>query len=54
MATWTSPLCWGPLAGYFAKEAHDVLTSFQSRRPPIAFLPQVYDISLGVAAATRR
>jgi mxaJ protein len=42
-------IVWGPLAGYFAKAPHDVLTLVPvSPAIDLPFLPQVYDISLGV------
>jgi mxaJ protein len=42
-------IVWGPLAGYFAKTPSNVLTLVPvSPAIDLPFLPQVYDISLGV------
>jgi len=42
-------IVWGPLAGYFAKAPHTDLTLVPvSPAIDLPFLPQVYDISLGV------
>jgi mxaJ protein len=42
-------IVWGPLAGYFAKAPGDILTLVPvSPAIDLPFLPQVYDISLGV------